>query len=104
MPSAPRSLFATRWSWRDGFSLHVEGMPLLYNLLVAERRHDALGEDETKVIEHYRIDLARVGRTGGERAAVRPRDALGTRRPWGQKTTRAATPVHQELVAPDPRT
>ena len=27
------------------FSLHVEGMPLLYNLLVAERRHDALGED-----------------------------------------------------------
>ena len=41
------------------FSLHVEGMPLLYNLLVAKRRHDALGEDETDVIEHYRIELAR---------------------------------------------
>ena len=41
------------------FSLHVEGMPLLYNLLVAKRRHDALGEDETEVIEHYRIELAK---------------------------------------------
>ena len=40
------------------FSLHVEGMPLLYNLLVAERRQRDLGEDETEVIEHYRERLA----------------------------------------------
>ena len=47
------------------FSLHVEGMPLLYNLLVAERRRDVLGErdvlrsDGPEVIEHYRIELAK---------------------------------------------
>ena len=39
------------------FSLHVEGMPLLYNLLVAEQRRDALGEDETEAIEDYREKL-----------------------------------------------
>ena len=40
------------------FSLHVEGMPLLYNLLVAERRRDALKEDETEAIEDYRGRVA----------------------------------------------
>ena len=40
------------------FSLHVEGMPLLYNLLVAERRHEALGTDEDDLIEAYRAELA----------------------------------------------
>ena len=40
------------------FSLHVEGMPLLYNLLVAERRQRELGEDEAEVIELYRALLA----------------------------------------------
>ena len=40
------------------FSLHVEGMPLLYNLLVAERRRDLLKEDDTKVIEDYRGRIA----------------------------------------------
>ena len=40
------------------FSLHVEGMPLLYNLLVAERRRDDLGEDETETMEQYRGRLA----------------------------------------------
>ena len=40
------------------FSLHVEGMPLLYNLLVAERRRDLLKEDDTRVIEDYRGRLA----------------------------------------------
>ena len=40
------------------FSLHVEGMPLLYNLLVAERRSDALGTDDADAIDRYRTDLA----------------------------------------------
>ena len=40
------------------FSLHVEGMPLLYNLLVAERRREALGTDEDDLIEAYRAELA----------------------------------------------
>ena len=40
------------------FSLHVEGMPLLYNLLVAERRSDTLGTDDADAIDRYRTDLA----------------------------------------------
>ena len=40
------------------FSLHVEGMPLLYNLLVAERRREILDVDEVETIESFRADLA----------------------------------------------
>lgn len=42
------------------FSLHVEGAPLLYNLLLAERRHaerEVEGDDER--IDQYRAELAR---------------------------------------------
>lgn len=39
------------------FSLHVEGMPLLYNLLLAERRHVEHGDDDERV-EQYRAELA----------------------------------------------
>ena len=40
------------------FSLHVEGMPLLYNLLVAERRREVLGDEEDGAsIETYRTAL-----------------------------------------------
>ena len=38
------------------FSLHVEGMPLLYNLLLAERRHSEHGGDEA-LIDRYRQDI-----------------------------------------------
>ena len=38
------------------FSLHVEGMPLLYNLLLAERRHSEHGGDE-EPIEQYRQEI-----------------------------------------------
>ena len=40
------------------FSLHVEGMPLLYNLLVAERHRDAVSDDDEGVIDRYRARLA----------------------------------------------
>ena len=40
------------------FSLHVEGIPLLYNLLVAERRRDVLGSDEAESIDKFRAALA----------------------------------------------
>ena len=40
------------------FSLHVEGMPLLYNLLVAERRIETLGTDDTDEIDRFRAELA----------------------------------------------
>ena len=38
------------------FSLHVEGMPLLYNLLLAKRRHSEHGGDE-EAIEQYRREI-----------------------------------------------
>ena len=40
------------------FSLHVEGMPLLYNLLVAERRRGVLDSEENKSIDKFRAGLA----------------------------------------------
>ena len=38
------------------FSLHAEGMPLLYNLLLAERRYAEHGGDD-KWVDHYRSEL-----------------------------------------------
>ena len=40
------------------FSLHVEGMPLLYNLVVAERRREVLDSDEDDLIDEFRARLA----------------------------------------------
>ena len=40
------------------FSLHVEGMPLLYNLLVAERRRAVLEADEAENVDRFRAELA----------------------------------------------
>ena len=39
------------------FSLHVEGIPLLYNLVLAEHRHGTFGTDETDTIDEYRARL-----------------------------------------------
>ena len=39
------------------FSLHVEGIPLLYNLLVAERRHELPDSDDAESIEEFRAAL-----------------------------------------------
>ena len=39
------------------FSLHVEGIPLLYNLLVAEGRRDVLDADEAESIDTCRVAL-----------------------------------------------
>ena len=38
------------------FSVHVEGMPLLYNLLLAERRHSEHGGDDA-LIDRYRQEI-----------------------------------------------
>lgn len=40
------------------FSLHVEGVPLLYNLVVAERRREVLDSDEAESIDEFRAGLA----------------------------------------------
>ena len=40
------------------FSLHVAGIPLLYNLLVAERRREVLDKDDGQSIDGFRQALA----------------------------------------------
>jgi len=40
------------------FSLHVEGIPLLYNLAVAERRREVLDSDEDESMDEFRAGLA----------------------------------------------
>ena len=40
------------------FSLHVAGIPLLYNLLIAERRREVLDKDDGRSIEAFRRALA----------------------------------------------
>ena len=47
------------------FSLHVEGLPLLYNLLLGVRRHELQGKD-TELIERYQAELGE----GAEREAA----------------------------------
>ena len=58
------------------FSLHVEGMPLLYNLLVAERRREVLNSDEDESIDKFRAGLAEwAAREAGDDRPFEP-DAL----------------------------
>lgn len=57
------------------FSLHVEGPPLLYNLLLAEHRNELHGTDE-ELIEEYRQDL---GAWGEEEAQE---DSFDTQALW----------------------
>ena len=55
------------------FSLHVEGMPLLYNLLLAERRHDVNGGDE-ELVEQYRSELVEWAERESEERTYDPND------------------------------
>ena len=58
------------------FSLHVEGMPLLYNLVVAERRREVLDGDEDTLIDAFRGKLAEwAAREANEEKPFEP-DAL----------------------------
>ena len=73
------------------FSLHVEGMPQLYNLVVAERRREVLDSDEAKSIEEFRGDLAEWATREADERAYQP-DALwelvtrrGGRLPYSQR-------------------
>ena len=88
------------------FSLHVEGIPLLYNLAVAERRREVLDSDEDESIDEFRAALAEWARqeaAGGGGAPVRAGCALGAGRPARRAPSVSATPLHRELVAPDRR-
>ena len=74
------------------FSLHVEGVPLLYNVVVAERRRDVLASDEDESIAKFRSDLAEwAAEEAGEERPFEP-DALwelvvrrGGRPPYPQR-------------------
>ncbi|PWN54870.1 DUF6361 family protein [Abyssibacter profundi] len=44
--------------WARRFSLHVEGLPLFYNLLLAERKRDE-HQGDTDLIERYRAEAQR---------------------------------------------
>ena len=75
------------------FSLHVEGMPLLYNLLVAERRLEALDSDEAESIEAFRADLAEwANREADEKRSFEP-DRL-----WELVVRRGGRPPHPQRV------
>ncbi len=58
------------------FSLHVEGMPLLYNLLVAEQRREVLDSDEAASIEEFRAALAQWAATEADEKRPFEPDAL----------------------------
>ena len=55
------------------FSLHVEGIPLLYNLLLAERRHGIHGSDEDEDrINSYRRKISEWTESEAEKGAFNP--------------------------------
>ena len=57
------------------FSLHVEGAPLLYNLMLAERRHTLLGnEKDAELIERYRLALTEWAAREAAESPFRPED------------------------------
>ena len=74
------------------FSLHVYGMPLLYNLVVAERRREVLDSDQAESIDEFRAALAEwADREANEERPFEP-DALwelvvrsGGRLPYPQR-------------------
>ena len=98
------------------FSLHVEGMPLLYNLLVAEHRREVLdGDEDEALIERYRAGLAEwAAREADEEHRFEP-DALwelvvrrGGRLPSPQRTfieswSRRIAELAPDRVAEDER-
>ena len=74
------------------FSLHVEGIPLLYNLLVAESRGEVLGLDEAESIDEFRAALAEWAAREADEARAFDPDALwelavrsGRRLPYPQR-------------------
>ncbi len=80
------------------FSLHVEGMPLLYNLVVAEHRREMLdSDDEGELISSYRTELTEWADSEAEEAQPFDPDPL-----WELVARRGGrTPHHQRLFIQD---
>ena len=97
------------------FSLHVEGIPLLYNLLVAERREEVLGLDEAESIDEFRGRLAEWAAREADEARPFDPDALwelavrrGRRVPYPQRVfieswSRRIAELAPDRVADDAR-
>jgi hypothetical protein len=79
------------------FSLHVEGAPLLYNLLLAELRYELqANENDAKLMDHYRARLAEWAAYEAEEAPFLP-DTL-----WllaARQGTRLVTPQQRFVEA-----
>ena len=96
------------------FSLHVEGMPLLYNLVVAGRRREVLDSDEAESIEAFRGALAKWAEREADERPYQP-DALwelvtrrGGRLPYSQRLfveswSRRVAELDADEVADDDR-
>ena len=97
------------------FSLHVYGMPLLYNLVVAERRREVLDSDQAESIDEFRAALAEwADREANEERPFEP-DALwelvvrsGGRLPYPQRVfieswSRRIAELGPDKVADDDR-
>ena len=96
------------------FSLHVAGIPLLYNLLVAERRREVLDKDDGQAIDALRRALAEWARAEAGDSPYEP-DVLwdlvvrrGGRLPPHQRVfieswSRRIAEVDPDSVAGDPR-
>ena len=95
------------------FSLHLEGAPLIYNLLLAEERHRRQGQDEdTEQIESYRGLLAEWAAAEDAEAPFNPMDlwsflagrggrSIGPQRRFVEGWNRRLTDVGAVAVADD---
>ena len=97
------------------FSLHIEGMPLLYNLVVAERRRDVLDSDEEARIHEFCASLAEWAAREAEEAQPYDPEVLwdlvdrrGGRLPYPQRLfieswSRRIAELDPNMVAADDR-
>lgn len=72
------------------FSLHVEGLPLLYNLLLAQRRHAQQGSDAER-IDQYRAEIAEWAEREKQESDFDP-DQL-----WGFMLRQGARLMHPQI-------
>ena len=84
------------------FSLHVQGIPLLYNLLLAERRHADHGGDRgiDRLVPGGACRVVRPTRPGGRLQAA---CTMGSGSSSRGTFTRAATPFRRGMVEADYR-
>ena len=80
------------------FSLHIQGAPLIYNLLLAEMRYDKqLSMAMPTLIERYRGELAEWASWEAEEQ-YSSRTSFGTLvMRSGRPAARSAAPIHREL-------